>query len=137
MTRKARLLVADDQPAILQQIADLLEGEFEIVGIARDGIELLKRAQTLKPDVVVTDFQMQRMNGIDAGREVIRAGFCGAVVLLTMYEEPYLIEQALKAGFCGFVLKANAGEDLIPAIREALAGQTFVPETVAAIPPHL
>jgi DNA-binding NarL/FixJ family response regulator len=136
MTRKARILVADDEEAILQQIRDLLEEEFEVVGAACDGIDLLKRAQVLKPDVVITDFQMQRMDGIEAGRELIRRGFCGAVVLLTMYEEPYLIEQALKAGFRGFVLKANAGEDLVPAVREALARRTFVSESVAAIPPH-
>jgi DNA-binding NarL/FixJ family response regulator len=147
MTRKARLLVADDQVAIRQQITDLLEQEFEVVGVARDGIDLLKRAQALKPDVIVTDFQMQRspareggvlnpMNGIEAGRELIRGGFCGALVLLTMYEEPYLIDQALSAGFRGFVLKANAGEDLIPAVREALAGRTFVSEMVGAIPPR-
>jgi DNA-binding NarL/FixJ family response regulator len=136
MTRKARLLVADDEAAILQQITDLLEEEFEVVGVACDGIDLLKRAQALKPDVVVTDFQMPRMNGIEAGRELIRGGFCGAVVLLTMYEEPYLIEQALRAGFRGFVLKANAGEDLVPAVQGALAGRTFVSEIVGAIPPH-
>jgi DNA-binding NarL/FixJ family response regulator len=136
MTRKSRILVADDEPAILQQITDLLEEEFEVVGVACDGIDLLQCAQVLKPDVVITDFQMQRMNGIEAGRELIRRGLCGAVVLLTMYEEPYLIEQALKAGFRGFVLKANAGEDLIPAVREALARRTFVSESVAAIPPH-
>lgn len=136
MTRKARLLLADDKAAILQEITHLLEEEFEVVGVARDGIELLKRAQALRPDVVVTDFQMHRMNGIEAGRELIRGGFCSAVVLLTMYEEPYLIEQALRAGFRAFVLKANAGEDLIAAVREALAGRTFVPETVGAIPPH-
>jgi DNA-binding NarL/FixJ family response regulator len=136
MTRKPRLVVADDEEAILQQIIDLLEDEFEVVGVARDGIDLLKRAQALKPDVIVTDFQMPRMNGIEAGRELIRGGFCGAVVLLTMYEEPHLIEQALRAGFRGFVPKANAGEDLIPAVREALAGQTVVSEIVGAIPPH-
>ena len=130
MTRKPRLVVADDEAAILQQITDLLEDEFEVVGVARDGIDLLKRAQALKPDVVVTDFQMPRMNGIEAGRELIHGGFCGAVVLLTMYEEPQLIEQALRAGFRGFVPKANAGEGLIPAVREALAGRTFVSEIV-------
>jgi DNA-binding NarL/FixJ family response regulator len=136
MRRKARILVADDEAAILQQITDLLQEEFEVVGVACDGIDLVKSAQVLKPDVVITDFQMQRMDGIEAGRELIRRGFCGAVVLLTMYEEPYLIEQALKAGFRGFVLKANAGEDLIPAVREALARRTFVSESVAAIPRH-
>jgi DNA-binding NarL/FixJ family response regulator len=136
MTRKARLLLADDEAVILQQVRDLLKSEFEIVGVARDGIDLLKRAQVLKPDVVVTDFQMQRMNGIEAGRELIRNGFCGSLVLLTMYEEPYLIEQALSAGFRGFVLKANAVEDLIPAIREALAGRPFVSEIVGAMPRH-
>jgi DNA-binding NarL/FixJ family response regulator len=130
MPRKSRILVADDEAAILQQIIDLLEEEFEVVGVARDGVDLLKRAQALKPDLVITDFQMQPMNGIEAGRELIRRGFCGAVVLLTMYEEPYLIEQALRAGFRGFVLKANAGEDLIPAVRAALAGRTFVSEVV-------
>jgi DNA-binding NarL/FixJ family response regulator len=123
---KPRILVADDHPAILQQVSELLAAQFDVVGVARDGVELLRAAQYLKPDLVVTDFQMPRINGIHASRELLNKRICKAVVLLTMYEEPHLIDAALKAGIRGFVLKSSAAEELIPAVREALCGRVYL-----------
>src|SRR5215472_5116906 len=95
---KSRIVLADDHSAILQQVASLLAPRFDVVGIARDGVELLRVAGYLKPDVVVTDFQMPRLDGIRAGEELLALRACKAVVLLTMHEEPYLAQSALKAG---------------------------------------
>ena len=127
MKRKSRILVADDHPAILQQISDLLAPHFDVVGVAGDGVELLNKAECLKPDLVVTDFQMPGVNGIRAGQELLSRRLCKAVVLLTMYEEPYLIDAAVKAGILGFVLKSSAAQDLVPAIRAALSGRAYLP----------
>ncbi|HLH42847.1 MAG TPA: response regulator transcription factor [Bryobacteraceae bacterium] len=127
MKRKSRIVIADDHPAILQQVISLLESQFDLVGVVSDGMELLRAAERLKPDLVVTDLQMPCLNGIDAGQELLRKKMCKAVVLLTMYEEPHLVDAALKAGILGFVLKASAAQDLIPAIRAALSGQTYLP----------
>jgi len=123
---RPRLLLADDHEEFLEEVSRLLEGDFELVGLARDGAELVERARVLSPDAVVTDFKMPRLTGILAGRKLVESRVCAAVVLLTMYRDPQLVRDALDAGIRGYVLKDKAGEDLIPAIHHALGGQTFV-----------
>ncbi len=123
---RPRLLLADDHEEFLEEVSRLLEGDFELVGLARDGAELVERARALRPDAVVTDFKMPRLTGILAGRKLVESRVCAAVVLLTMYRDPELVRDALDAGIRGYVLKDKAGEDLIPAIHRALDGETFV-----------
>src|SRR5215469_633912 len=123
---KTRVLLADDHEDLLTEINALLEGEFEVIASVRSGTTLLEVAADLKPDVVVTDFKMPGLSGIDASRKLLLLGACKAVVLLTMYADPHLVDSALAAGIRGFVLKVKAGEDLVPAIRSALGGETFV-----------
>jgi DNA-binding NarL/FixJ family response regulator len=123
---KPRLLVADDHEEFLEEVSRLLAGEFDLVGVARDGAELLDRAAILSPDAVVTDFKMPRLTGIVAGRRLVEREVCLAVVLVTMYRDPQLVRDALDAGILGYVLKDRAGDDLIPAIHHALNGKTFV-----------
>lgn len=123
---KPRLLLADDHEDLLREVTELLERDFDVVGVARDGAALIDHAALLNPDVVVTDFKMPRLSGIDAGRTLLEQRLCKAVVLLTMYADPQLVNSALGVGIRGFVLKVKAGEDLIPAIHSALRGETFV-----------
>jgi DNA-binding NarL/FixJ family response regulator len=125
MTRP-RLLLADDHEDLLREVIALLDGEFEVIGVARDGRALLDIAVKLNPDVVVTDFNMPLLGGIDASRKLLAQGLCQAIVLLTMYADQHLVNLALRAGIRGYVLKVKAGEDLIPAIHRALRGETFV-----------
>jgi DNA-binding NarL/FixJ family response regulator len=121
-----RLLLADDHPELLREIQQLVATDFDVVGTATDGLTLVKMAEALKPDVVVTDIRMPGLNGIDAARTILQRKACKAVVLLTMYDNPRLIRSALDAGILGYVLKATAGEELLPAIEEALQGAVFV-----------
>jgi DNA-binding NarL/FixJ family response regulator len=123
---RPRLLLADDHEEFLEEVGRLLESDFELVGVARDGAELVERARLLSPDAVVTDFKMPGLTGILAGRKLVESHLCCAVVLLTMYRDPQLVHDALDAGIRGYVLKDRAGEDLIPAIQRALGGETFV-----------
>ena len=123
---RPRLVLADDHEDLLREVASLLEREFEVIGMARDGAALIEIAARLKPDAVVTDFRMRELNGIDAGAHLMERGLCKAVVLLTMYDDGQLAENALAAGIRGFVLKVRAGDDLIPAIHSALRGETYV-----------
>lgn len=123
---KLRLLLADDHEDVLREVAKLLVGEFEIVGTAKDGAALLSAAAKLRPDVVVTDLKMPRIDGIEAGRQLLAQQFSKAVVLLTMYGDPDTVRVALKSGIRGFVLKFRAGEDLISAIHSVAKGRTFI-----------
>ena len=122
---KTRVILADDHPDILREIADLLHCEFEIVGMAGDGPTLMKEGCRLKPDVVVTDIRMPGLNGIKAGHDLLQARACKGVVVLSMYGDAVLAQSALDAGIRGYVLKMTAAEELIPAIHRILAGGTF------------
>ncbi len=123
---RPRLLLADDHEEFLQEVSRLLEDDFELVGVARDGAELMERAAALSPDAVVTDFKMPKATGIVAGRNLVATRACGAVILLTMFRDAQLMHDAFDAGIRGYVLKDKAGEDLIPAIHRVLEGKTFV-----------
>jgi DNA-binding NarL/FixJ family response regulator len=125
MTRPL-LVLADDHDDLLDQLTSLLNSEFDVIGVARDGLSLIDIAGRLNPDVVITDFKMPGLSGIDAGSILMQRGHCKAVVLLTMYSDRQLAAHALRSGILGFVLKVKAGEDLIPAIRCALRGETYV-----------
>jgi DNA-binding NarL/FixJ family response regulator len=123
---KPRLLLADDHEDVLREVGVLLTHDFELIGVARDGLELLEIAASLNPDVVITDFKMPKMSGIEAGRRLLERGLCRAVVLLTVYGDPQLVRGAQEAGILGYVLKEKAAEDLIPAVFSALDGRAFV-----------
>jgi len=115
-----RLALADDHPDVLEEIRYLLEPEFRVVCSANQGDTLVQAVHDYRPDCVVTDVQMPKMNGVAAGREIVAGGLCDAVVMLTMYDDPQLIRTALEAGIRGYVLKEDAGEELIPALRAVL-----------------
>ncbi len=124
--QRPRLLLADDHEEFLEEVSRLLAGDFDLVGVARDGAELVECARKLSPDAVVTDFKMPKLTGIVAARQLVEGRVCLTVVLLTMYRDPQLVRDALNAGIRGYVLKERAGEDLIPAIQRALTGEIFV-----------
>ncbi len=87
---------------------------------------MLTAARELQPDLIVTDIEMPQMTGIEAGLEVLKGRPDIAIILLTMHADQELLEIALGAGFRGYVLKVNAGEELLPAITEAIGGRVFV-----------
>ena len=117
--RRFRLVLADDHPAVREEIRQLLAPEFDVLGAVGEGIELLSAVAELKPDAVVSDIQMPRMNGIEAGRRLLSGGFCNAMVVLSMHPDAHLVETALQAGIRAYVLKLDAGDELIPAVYAA------------------
>ncbi len=123
---RPRLVLADDHEDFIREVTALLEREFEVIGVARNGTALLDLTAQLNPDVVITDFKMPGLNGIDASSRILERGSCKAVVLLTMFADQLLVQGALQAGIRGFVLKAKASHDLIPAVHSALRGETYV-----------
>ncbi len=126
-----RVLLADDHEPLLREINELLAEDFEVVGIAHNGLEMVAAAYKLKPDVIVTDIQMPEMTGIEAGREVLKTCPEMPIVLLTMHADRKLLEIALETGFRGYVLKMHAAEELILAIKEVLDGRIFVSPALA------
>ncbi|MGH9749913.1 MAG: response regulator [Candidatus Polarisedimenticolia bacterium] len=122
-----QVLLADDHLIVRQGLRALLEREgFRVVGEAADGREALKLASSAHPDIAVLDLAMPALNGLDAARELLRSDPRMKVVLLTMHtEDPYVLE-ALRNGVSGYVLKTQAGDDLIQAIREVTRGSLYL-----------
>jgi DNA-binding NarL/FixJ family response regulator len=129
--QRARVLLADDHRAILAQAASVLAVEFEIVGRVADGTDLLTAAAQLDPDIVVLDISMPGLDGIEVARRLKRNGCRAKLVFLTVHEDPDYVRAGLQAGGTGYVVKARLASDLLPAIREALAGRCFVSPIIA------
>ncbi len=132
MTR-ARVLLADNNEVVLERVRRLLESEFQIIGEVRDGRALVSTALAERPDVVVIDIALPECNGIEAARE-IRTHYADIkIVFLTMHQSAGLFQDAFAMGGLGYVLKSCAASDLVAAIREALAGRSYVsPEATRA-----
>lgn len=122
-----RILLADDHSMFRQGVRALLESEgCEVVGEAGDGREAVRLARSTKPDVAVLDISMPLLNGVDAAREIQRLAPGTQVILLTMYEEDAYVLESLQAGIRGYVLKSQAAEDLISAIRQVGRGMVYL-----------
>ena len=122
-----RIILADDHLIVRQGLRSVLEQEaYTVLGEAGDGREALRLAQELRPDVAVLDLAMPLLNGLDAAREISRVSPQTKTILLTMHtEDPYVME-ALRAGVKGYVLKTQAAQDLVQAIREVSRGAMYL-----------
>ena len=122
-----RILLADDQQLIRDGIKALLEQEgFEVVGMAVNGQEAVQLAQTLNPDVALLDLIMPVLSGVEAGEQILRVCPRTRVLLLTMHANDHLVVEALKAGIRGYVVKTQAVEDLVDAIRAVTGGGIYL-----------
>jgi DNA-binding NarL/FixJ family response regulator len=129
-----RVLLADDHCIVRQGIRALLEGAgFDVVGEAADGQEAVRLADTLKPDVVVVDLIMPILNGLDAGRQILQRHPTIPILLLTMHTEEHHVAAALRSGIKAYLLKTQAAEDLVRAIREVVRGHVFLSAAVSRV----
>jgi len=128
---KVRVLLADDHKMVAEGLGALLEPEFELVGIAENGHELLDKAEQLKPDVIIADITMPSLNGIDAVAQLKKSGSQAKIVFLTMHHDAMYANRAFEAGASGFVLKHSAPDELLTAIREVLKGRTYITPIIA------
>lgn len=130
MTR-TRVLLADDHRMVSEGLRSLLEPEFDLVEIVEDGRQLIEAAERLAPDVIVVDITMPLLNGLDAVEHLRKAGCRARIVFLTMHRDVTYAATALQAGASGFVLKQSASSELLTAIREAMAGRTYITPLLA------
>lgn len=131
--KKPRILLADDHPDMLRALSDSIEdGLGEIVGAVTDGQTLVETAQRLKPDLIISDISMPRMNGLDATRALQTCVPQSKVIILTVHREPVYVSLAFKAGACGYLLKRAASHtELSHAIRHVLAGDRYIGQGVS------
>ena len=127
---KIRVLLADDHAAILDQVRLELGEDFDIVGSVRNGRDAVDAALRLNPDVLVTDISMPILDGLQAARHLRSSNCRTKIVFLTIHADPDFVAAALSTGAFGYVTKPHLSTDLIPAIREALAGHVFVSRAI-------
>lgn len=125
MTR-ARILVADDHKLMRDSVVHLLKREFDVLGAVGDGKALLEVAARSKPDVCVLDISMPIMDGIETAVELKQRGSCAKIIFLTIHQDADFLTAAFKTGASGYVIKPRMATDLPLAVREVLAGRTFV-----------
>ena len=128
---RPRVLLADDHRIVAEGLERLLAEDFDLVGVVADGHALLEAAAKLQPDVVVTDITMPGLNGIEALGRLRKEHPKTRVVILTMHRDLAYARRALALGASGYVLKHAAHEELVLAIRSALAGRTFLTPELA------
>jgi DNA-binding NarL/FixJ family response regulator len=121
-----RILLADDHTMLLDAFRRLLAPRCEIVGTAADGRTLLDVANSTRPDVIVLDISMPRLNGIDALRQLRSKMPDLKFVFLTVNEDPDIAAQAINLGASGYLLKSSAAGELFTAIDRALAGKIYI-----------
>lgn len=128
--KRPRVVLADDHRMVIDGLSVLLRDDFELVGVADNGVALVELAEREKPDVIVTDISMPLLNGIDAIRRLRESGVRSRVVFLTMHPDVVYAARAMEAGASGYVLKHSASDELIEAIRTVVRGGQFVSETL-------
>jgi DNA-binding NarL/FixJ family response regulator len=130
MTRRVRILLADDHTLVSEALVRLLEPRFEVVGKVADGQTLLKTAREGKPDVVIVDIAMPVLNGLDAARYLREEMPACKLIFLTMTHDADLAREALRIGASGYLLKTSAGWELLEAVDSALRGRQYVTPTL-------
>jgi DNA-binding NarL/FixJ family response regulator len=130
-----RLLVADDHEIVRKGLRSLLEAQpgWQVTAEASDGREAVEKAKELKPDVTVLDIGMPSLNGLEAARQMIKNDARAKILILTMHDSDPLIREVLDAGARGYVLKSDAGKDLVTAVNAVRSNKTFFTAKVAQI----
>ena len=129
------ILLVEDHAMVRAGLRALLEraGDIKIVGEASNGQEAIEMTMTLKPDLLVMDIMMPRLNGIQAAEQIRALKLPTSILLLSMYSDEGLIHQAMHSGVKGFVLKTSVSEELLQAIDAVARGETFLSKSVSSI----
>ena len=123
---RARVILADDHAEFLAAAAQLLEPEFEVIKTVSNGQAAVEEATRLEPDLLVLDIGMPALNGIEAARKLKADGSHAKIVFLTVHHDGDYVRAAQAASGLGYVVKPRLASDLKTALREALAGRSFV-----------
>jgi len=122
------ILIADDHDIIREGIKNILrkQPDYEIVGEAQDGEEVLEKVGELKPDILLLDITMPKKSGLEILDQVYRSSRQTKIIIISVHKADAYVMRALKAGVRGYLNKENAADDLLPALRKVMAGQVYL-----------
>jgi DNA-binding NarL/FixJ family response regulator len=123
---RARIIVAEDHELMRTSVVHLLKREFDVVAAVANGEALLDAAARLKPDVCVIDISMPILDGIEATTRLKQSDCAAKIIFLTVHADSDFVSAAFKSGARGYVYKPQMAADLVVAVREVLAGRTFL-----------
>jgi DNA-binding NarL/FixJ family response regulator len=130
-----QVLIAEDHQLVREGIHALLEkaGDIRIVGEASNGKEAIDLVQELKPDVLVMDIMMPRLNGIQAAEYIRDLKLPTRILILSMYSDAGFVHRALQCGVTGYVLKSSVSDELLQAVRSVAGGNMFLSSQISEI----
>ena len=130
-----RVLIAEDHLMVRSGIRALLEksGDLNILGEASNGQEAVEMVEKLKPDVLIMDIMMPRLNGIQAAENIRKLRLPTNILLLSMYSDELLVYQALQSGVKGYVLKSSVSDELLWAVQAVASGKTYLSSQISEI----
>ncbi|MCL4826230.1 MAG: response regulator transcription factor [Caldilinea sp.] len=128
MTEKTRILIAEDHAVMRKNIAALIatQSDMVVVAMAVNGEEAVQLTEQFQPDVIVLDIYMPFMDGLEAIKKIRETQSQVLIVIMSLYANRQLVENALRLGAQGYVLKPQATQDLLPAIRSVRQNKTFL-----------
>src|SRR6266550_3316460 len=122
-----RIVLADDHVMIRQGLKVLLEAEgFQVAGEASNGSEAVDLCKKVRPDVAVLDISMPRLNGLDAARDILQTHPQPKIILLTAHTQERYVIESLRYGVTGYLLKENAADELVQAVRAVSGGAIYL-----------
>jgi DNA-binding NarL/FixJ family response regulator len=120
-----RLLLVDDNVAVLEALAELLQPSYVVAGTVSDGNSVLEQATSLNPDLIILDISLGDITGFEVAKRLKNAGIPAKLIFLTVHENVDFARAAFDLGACGYVFKSRISADLIGAIKAACAGGRF------------
>lgn len=129
-----RVVLAEDHQVVRQGLRALLEAEADlaVIGEADDGLQVVERVRDLAPDVLVLDWMLPGLQGLEVTRQILKEAPTTEILILSMHADESYVIQALRAGASGYVLKDAGASELVKAIHECVAGRRYLSETLPA-----
>lgn len=128
MDEKLDIIIVDDHPLVRTGLRQVIEEEpgFRVVAEASNGRTALERIRELRPRIAILDIEMPGLNGLDTARSIIAEKLPTAVIILTMYNDARMFDEAMDIGALGYILKDSASDDVVHCIETVARGEYFV-----------